>query len=102
MLLQNVDISTDRLTDTVLTTSLSKPHDCTELKVCLAGTGGYPGSIVGAEVMVPMGMLLMAQISEGAHCSSGGDDREEGLVERYLLAILGAMFERLKDGSQEG
>ena len=91
MWLKNVDIATDRLTSTVLKTALTKPRDCTELKVCLAGTGGYPGSVVGAEVMVPMGMLLLAQTLEGTSCTSGGD--EESPFEQAIDGIFGSIGE---------
>lgn len=74
MILEQID-DDNNLVRTVLRTATTKPSDCTELKVCLAGTGGYPGSVVGAEVMAPLGVLLMAQAVSGSVCSSeaGGD-----------------------------
>ena len=58
---------------TVLRTTVTKPSDCTELKACISGTGEYPGSVVGAEVMAPLGLILMAQANYASHCADGGD-----------------------------
>ena len=88
MIMKEVDDSNE-LTRTVLHTTTTKPSDCTELKVCLAGTGAYPGSVVGAEVMAPLGMLLMAQAVYGATCSSDGATGDSTALVSFAVFLGG-------------
>lgn len=45
----------------VLKTTVQKPSDITELKVCVAGPEGREGGTVSAEVFAPLGLMLMRQ-----------------------------------------
>lgn len=45
----------------VLKTAVTKPHDSTELKVCVAGPQGRQGATVQPEVFAPLGLVLMRQ-----------------------------------------
>lgn len=51
----------DSLGHLVLKTTVTKPHDVTELKVCVAGVDGREGGTVAAEVLAPLGLMLMRQ-----------------------------------------
>ncbi|GJE84629.1 hypothetical protein PsYK624_007050 [Phanerochaete sordida] len=45
----------------VLKTTVTKPHDSTELRVCVAGPEGRQGATVQPEVLAPLGLILMRQ-----------------------------------------
>ncbi|KAF7794555.1 hypothetical protein EIP86_005689 [Pleurotus ostreatoroseus] len=65
------ELNGDSLGQTVLKTTVAKVSDCTELKVCLSGTGAQP--IVGAEVMTPLGLMLMQQADYASYCTDSSD-----------------------------
>ncbi|KAH8106305.1 hypothetical protein BXZ70DRAFT_431020 [Cristinia sonorae] len=69
LILRTVNPVTDQLTDqTVLRTAVTKRGDCTALKVCLSGTARL-GSIVGAEVLAPLGLILIRQVDHARICT---------------------------------
>ncbi|KAH8104032.1 hypothetical protein BXZ70DRAFT_1005586 [Cristinia sonorae] len=69
VILRTVNTLTNELTTrTVLKTSVEKRGDCTAMKVCLAGTPRL-GSVVGAEVMGPLGLLLIRQADHARICT---------------------------------
>ncbi|GJF00482.1 hypothetical protein PsYK624_167700 [Phanerochaete sordida] len=47
----------------VLATTVTRPHDVTQLKVCVAGPPGRPAAAVQPEVLAPLGLILMRQIN---------------------------------------
>ncbi|KAI0343224.1 hypothetical protein BDW22DRAFT_1356832 [Trametopsis cervina] len=55
-------------------TAVAKPHDCTELKVCIAGVPGRRGSQVMAEALTPLGVILMRQSDYAIACTTPSDD----------------------------
>ncbi|KAI0699138.1 hypothetical protein BC835DRAFT_1412805 [Cytidiella melzeri] len=57
----------------VLRTAVARPHDCTELKVCIAGVQGREGSQVMAEVLAPLGVVLMRQSDHAVECTTPSD-----------------------------
>ncbi len=69
VILRLVDAVLNDLDDIVLRTALQNPIACTEMKVCVAGIDGRKGSKVGAEVMVPLGLLLMKHAEYVVECS---------------------------------
>ena len=74
LILKEVD-SENALQDTILRTGLTRPRDCTEMKVCLAGSKKYPAGFVGAEVMAPLGLIMLRQADYAIYCTtpdSGG------------------------------
>ena len=71
LIFREVDRTSGDLLEAVLRTGITKVSDCTQLKVCLSGTGASPGSIVGAEVLVPLGLLLKYQAEYSYDCTSG-------------------------------
>ena len=74
LILRQTDSVFSRLQELVLRTAVTKQSDCTELKVCLAGTGSGPGSVVGAEVMAPLGLILMRQADYALECTQPSSD----------------------------
>ncbi|KAH8104022.1 hypothetical protein BXZ70DRAFT_1005576 [Cristinia sonorae] len=74
LILRTVNTLTGGLTTrTVLKTSVEKRGDCTAMKVCLAGTPRL-GSVVGAEVMGPLGLLLIRQVNHARICTTPSND----------------------------
>lgn len=73
LILRQVDATRNTLEEIVLRTAVTKQSDCTELKVCLAGTGVSPGSVVGAEVLAPLGLILMRQADYAIYCTTPSD-----------------------------
>lgn len=73
LILHQADPITDALGHIVLRTAVAKPNDCTELKVCLAGVEGRQGAQVGAEVMAPLGVMLMRQSDYAIECTTPSD-----------------------------
>ncbi|THH23241.1 hypothetical protein EUX98_g7937 [Antrodiella citrinella] len=61
--LNEVDLATNALQQTVLRTDVLKRGDCTQLKVCINGPGAgiLESGFVGAEVMAPVGLILIRQ-----------------------------------------
>ena len=74
LILHQLDPQTNALGPVVLRTAVSKPHDCTELKVCLSGVDGRAGSQVGAEVLAPLGIVLMRVDDYGITCTTPSDN----------------------------
>ena len=72
-ILKTVDPLTDTLLQTVVRTAVIKPGDCTQLKVCIGGTG-QPGGLVGAEVMAPLGLLMINQADYAYACTTPSDN----------------------------
>ncbi|TCD66825.1 hypothetical protein EIP91_000903 [Steccherinum ochraceum] len=68
LILDTVDPLTDKLQSTVLRTAVTKRGDCTQLKVCLGGTD-RPGGLVGAEVLSPMGLIMIRQSDYAQSCT---------------------------------
>lgn len=50
-----------QLGDSVLQAAVTKPRDVTELKVCVNGMQGGGSGMAGAEVLAPLGLVLMRQ-----------------------------------------
>ena len=74
LILREQDRVSGALSNIVLRTAVVKPHDCTELKVCLAGLhDGREGSLVMAEVLAPLGVLLMRQTDYAVECTTPSD-----------------------------
>lgn len=59
--LHQADAVSGKLGHVVLRTSISPRSDPTELKACLSGVDGWEGVQAGAEVMAPLGIVLMKQ-----------------------------------------
>ncbi|PSS37037.1 hypothetical protein PHLCEN_2v1076 [Hermanssonia centrifuga] len=72
LILRLVDPLHDTLGPIVLRTAVTRPHDSTELKVCLAGVQG--GNEVGAQVMAPLGLILMRQADYALYATRPSDD----------------------------
>lgn len=72
--LQRRDPETGDLGDLVLRTTVTRPKDCTELKVCIAGPSGRVGGVVSAEVLAPLGLMLMRQADHAKECTIPADD----------------------------
>ena len=53
--------SDGQLGQLVLETTVTKPHDSTELKVCVNGPDGRVAPTVQPEVLAPLGLILMRQ-----------------------------------------
>ena len=70
LILRQTDSTTETFLGTVLRTAVTKVSDCSLLKVCLSGTGGTLHSVVGAEVITSLGLLLEAQQDYAAWCTS--------------------------------
>ncbi|KAH8106304.1 hypothetical protein BXZ70DRAFT_431326 [Cristinia sonorae] len=69
LILRTVDPLTDQLTDqTVLRTAVTKRGDCSLLKVCLAGMT-HSGSLVGAEVLAPLGFIMFREVDHARVCT---------------------------------
>lgn len=58
----------------VLETAITKPHDSTELKVCVAGPEGRQGATVQPEVLVPLGLVLMRQADYALYSTQPSSD----------------------------
>lgn len=58
----------------VLKTAVTKPHDTTELKVCVAGVDGREGGTVSAEVFAPLGLILMRQADYAYQATTPSSD----------------------------
>ncbi|TCD66645.1 hypothetical protein EIP91_001062 [Steccherinum ochraceum] len=69
LILDTVDPNLNTLGQTVLRTAVTKRGDCTQLKVCLNGIDGVDGSVVGAEVMAPLGLILIRQADYALQCT---------------------------------
>jgi hypothetical protein len=69
-IVREADKDTGILNNIVLRTAVVRPHDCTELKVCIAGVQGREGSQVMAEVLAPLGVMLMRQSDYGIECTT--------------------------------
>ena len=72
LILRLVDATSGELADEVLRTTVKKVSDCSQLKVCLKGTDREgPGSLVGAEILAPLGLILKRQqdFAMNAKCS---------------------------------
>ncbi|THG96428.1 hypothetical protein EW026_g5406 [Hermanssonia centrifuga] len=72
LILRLVNPLHDTLGLIVLRTAVTRPHDSTELKVCLAGVQG--GNEVGAQVMAPLGLILMRQADYALYATRPSDD----------------------------
>lgn len=72
--LQQRDPETEDLGHLVLRTTVTRPKDCTELKVCIAGPSGRQGGTVSAEVLAPLGLMLMRQADYSKECTAPSDD----------------------------
>lgn len=77
LILREIDNSTNISQEIVLRTAVTKRSDCTELKVCLAGTGKASGSVVGAEVMAPLGLIMMSQADYALECTNSDSEGVE-------------------------
>ncbi|EMD40472.1 hypothetical protein CERSUDRAFT_111071 [Gelatoporia subvermispora B] len=73
--LRTLDSSGD-LGQTILRTATTAYKDCTQLKVCLAGLDGSPAGAVGAEVLAPLGIILMNQDNSAIQCTTPSDDSD--------------------------
>ncbi|THH33627.1 hypothetical protein EUX98_g498 [Antrodiella citrinella] len=73
LILKTVDPLTNSLQRQVLCTAVGWAADCTQLKVCLAGTG-TPGGLIGAEVLAPLGLVMIRQGDHAATCGQPDDD----------------------------
>ena len=58
----------------VLRTSVVKPSDCTQFKVCVRGIQGRAGGAVGAEVLAPLGIALIQESQAAIQCTTHDDD----------------------------
>ncbi|KAL4241419.1 hypothetical protein ABKN59_000299 [Abortiporus biennis] len=75
LILRAVDPSSNTLRQTnIIRTAVTKKGDCTQLKVCLAGVPGREGAAVGAEIMAPLGLILMRQADYANECTAPSDD----------------------------
>lgn len=74
LVLHQTDPKTNALGAVVLRTAVGKYNDCTELKVCIAGVPGREGSQVGAEVMGPLGVMLMRQSDYATECTTPSNE----------------------------
>ena len=54
----------------VLKTTVTRPNDVTELKVCVAGLEGREGGTVSAEVLAPLGLMLLRQADYALYATS--------------------------------
>lgn len=73
LILNTVDPLTDALQpQTILRTAVTKRGDCTQLKVCLAGTG-RPGGLLGAEILAPLGLMMLRQADYSIQCTTPKD-----------------------------
>lgn len=72
-ILREEDKATGMLGNIVLRTAVVRPHDCTELKVCIAGVQGREGNQVMAEVLAPLGVILMRQTDYAVECTTPSD-----------------------------
>ncbi|THH33628.1 hypothetical protein EUX98_g499 [Antrodiella citrinella] len=90
LILRTVDPLTNTLQREVLRTAVAKATDCTQLKVCLAGTG-TTGGLVGAEVLVPLGLVMIRQADYARTC--GDPNYEFGLVsyDPFMDSCTGGM-----------
>lgn len=72
--LQQLD-DADRLGHLVLKTTVTKPHDATELKACVDGVEGRDAGMVMPEVLAPLGVVLMRQADFALYATqpSSGD-----------------------------
>ena len=68
-ILKEIDKVSGEPRETVVSTGVTKVSDCTELKVCIAGTGRTPGSVVDAEVLATLGLALMSQAKFASSCN---------------------------------
>ncbi|KAJ3478124.1 hypothetical protein NLI96_g9985 [Meripilus lineatus] len=67
LLLKRYDTDAGRYQETVLQTVIAHPSDCTKLKVCLNGvSGGIP---MGAEVIAPLGLIMLRQADHAEQCT---------------------------------
>lgn len=58
----------------VLKTTVTKPHDDTELKVCVSGPEGRQGPTVQPEVLAPLGLVLMRQADYALYATQPSSD----------------------------
>ncbi|OCH95962.1 hypothetical protein OBBRIDRAFT_830556 [Obba rivulosa] len=63
-----------QLGQTVLRTATTAYKDCTQLKVCLSSIQGPSGSAVGAEVLAPLGLILLNQDNSAIQCTTPSSD----------------------------
>jgi len=70
LILDTVNPATSALQQAVLQTAVTKRGDCTQLKVCIAGISGRESSLVGAEVMAPLGLILIRQADYATECTT--------------------------------
>jgi len=70
LILHQVNPDSESLGHTVLRTAVAKPHDCTELKVCIAGVEGREGGQVMGEVLAPLGVMLLRQSDYAIECTT--------------------------------
>lgn len=73
LILKRVDSSSNNLEEIVLRTAVTHPSDCTKLKVCLNGVSGRVGGAVGAEVMAPLGLIMLRQADYAQECTTPSD-----------------------------
>lgn len=73
LILDTLDES-GNLADIVLRTAVTKRRDCTQLKMCLNGVPNRVGSAVGAEVLAPLGLVLIRQADYAIECTTPKDD----------------------------
>ncbi|EKM52610.1 uncharacterized protein PHACADRAFT_126580 [Phanerochaete carnosa HHB-10118-sp] len=58
----------------ILKTTVTAPHDSTELKVCVAGPEGRQGAAVQPEVFAPLGLVLMRQADYALYSTQPSSD----------------------------
>lgn len=68
LVLQGVEPHSDTVHGPVLRTTITKANECTQLKVCVSRAGARDDGVVGAEVIVPMGLALMRQAEWAKFC----------------------------------
>jgi len=69
LILRTVNPSTNVLEALVLRTAVTKPNDCTLLKVCVSGLQREGGALA-AEVLAPLGLMLMRQADYANYCTT--------------------------------
>lgn len=73
LILKRVDPATNQYQEIVLRTAVTHPSDCTKLKVCINGVSGRDGGAVGAEIMAPLGLIMLRQADYAIECTTPSD-----------------------------
>lgn len=70
--LHDVNDTDNSLGAVVLRTAVTKPHDCTQLKVCLSGLEGKlgEGGEAGAQVLAPLAVVFVKQVAYATVCTA--------------------------------